>query len=167
MTLKEFHAKVDYIMNEEKALVDRFFEAAQAHQVASSNGSVVIYIEDDPDQVSLFKTMMACYSTLTVIPALNDEDARRLITKRIRRIKCVVMDISLDKDDRLGVCKGMALLSWVKAAYPELFVIVLTSHAELISDLRAQYPDIEVHLKARDLEKIVTAITADRTVGAF
>lgn len=157
MTLKDFHARVEAVKSSENAGFRRFMDAVDASALGKSVGSVVIYIEDDPDHISLFKTIVAKYSTLKVLPAFTSEDGKRLLEKKQGRVKCVVMDVGLE----YGAGDGLALLTWIKNTYPSIPVLVLTSHTELVNIIKSKYPDIEVHIKAQEsVEHLVRSIEA-------
>ena len=158
MTFKDFANKVDLVLAKETELYNRFMAAAESHAIIKQHGELVIYIEDDPDQVSMFKTVLANYSTLKVLPAFNAEDGKQLVQRKSGRIKCVVMDLSLDSDDGIGLQSGIALLTWIRRDYPKLPVIVFTSHVELIDQVQRDYPGVEVIAKASSMENVVNVI---------
>ena len=158
MNLKDFHTKVDRVMQEETDSYHRFLDAAQNHEINKSNGNLIIYVEDDPDQVSMFKTVLACYSTPRVLTAFTAEDGRHLIERKRGRIKCVVMDVDLADDTFIGLRNGMSLLKWIRATYPDLPLVVFTAHVELVDELKIEFPSIEVIVKASDMENVVRVI---------
>lgn len=156
MTLTRFTERVDSLMSQEAAMVKRFMDAADSTKIASAPSMVIVYIEDDPDQVSLFKTIIAKFSKLTVLPAFNVPDGKRLLAKKGGRVKCVVMDLSLDSgEDDGGLSSGRALLDWIKETYPAVPVLVLTGHAEMVHPIQDKYPDVEVHIKASESVEVL------------
>lgn len=165
-TVSEFSERVDRIMADEKDLCRRFKEAAERHSMVSSRGKVVIYVEDDPDQVSLLKTLFSVYSRLTVLPAATAEQGKSLIMAAADRIKCLVVDISLT-GGAANDNSGLALLDWVKANFPNVPVIVLTGHSELFNYVKSRYPDVEFHVKSCEpMEKLVRAIEHSLSIVA-
>lgn len=162
MTFARFTERVDAVMTKEAEMVKRFRDAVDNTIIAKAPSMVIVYIEDDPDHVSLFKTIIAKFSKLTVIPAFNVDGGKRLLEKKGGRVKCVVMDLSLDplKTDG-GVTEGLDLLAWIKRVYPKLPVMILTGHVELTAHIRDRYPDVEVHVKAQeDVETLAKSIEA-------
>jgi len=161
MNLKSFHARVDAVMASESAEFNRFMEAVNNSQFTRAPGSIIVYIEDDPDHVSMFKTMVAKYSKLTVIPAFTAADGMRLLQKKNGRVKCVVMDIGLSSMGDDGSVTGLNLLRWLRENYPQTPVLVLTGHIELAPTIREAYPEVEVHIKAQEsVERLVHSIEA-------
>lgn len=160
MTLDEFHVKVRMVMEREREAVARFFEAADKHAIVARKGRVVVYVEDDPSQISLLKTVFSKYSRLRVEPATTAEQGKRLISSRTERIKCVVLDIGLAE----GSTAGLDLLHWIKQEHPTIPVIVLTCYEELGPSIRSRYPDVEFHVKASEpMESLMRAI--ENSVG--
>jgi CheY-like chemotaxis protein len=131
--------------------------AVESAPVARSPGTVIVYIEDNPDHVSLFKTIVAKYSSLTVLPAFTAEDGKRLLARKNGRVKCIVMDIHLEQ----GECEGLELLEWLRMNYANTPILVLTGHSELVPELQKKYPGVEVHIKASEsVENLVRSIEA-------
>lgn len=157
MTLKQFSQRVDAVSRSEDEGFNKFMQAVEKSPLARLGGSVIIYIEDDPDHVSFFKTMVAKYSTLNVIPAMTIEDGKRLLLRKNGRTKCVVLDVGFES----GSEEGIDMLAWLKDNYPSTPVIVLTSRTQSASFIREHYPEIEVHIKAtEDCEQLVRCIEA-------
>lgn len=158
MTLKDWDDKIARVMRKEEDLYRRFMEAADGHPITAQPGELVVYIEDDPDQVSLLKTVLARYSTLKLLSAFNAEDGKRLIQLKHARIKCVVLDLSLESGAATDIVTGLNLLQWVQISYPGLPIVVLTAHNELIEKVKEEYPDIEVLAKTSGMESIAPVI---------
>jgi DNA-binding NarL/FixJ family response regulator len=162
MSLKEFHTRVDAVAQSEQEGFDRFMRAVDRSPLARAGGSVIVYIEDDPDHVSFFKTIVAKYTTLTVVPALTTADGKRLIERKNGRTKCVVLDIGFER----GSDEGLEMLAWLKVHYPGTPIIVLTSQTHIVPVIKEKYPDVEVHIKAgEDVETLVKSIEAAVALG--
>lgn len=162
MSLKEFHKRVDAVAQSEEEGFNRFMQAVDRSPLARAGGSVIIYIEDDSDHISFFKTIVAKYTTLTVVPALTTADGKRLIERKNGRTKCVVLDIGFER----GSDEGLEMLTWLKTHYPNTPIIVLTSQTHSVSLIKEKHPDVEVHIKAgEDVEKLVQSIEAAVALG--
>lgn len=165
LTFNEFSNRIGEVIAAEKSVTTRFREAAERHSMVSRRGKVVIYVEDDPDQVSLLKTLFAVYSRLTVLPASTAEQGKSLVLAAADRVKCVVIDISLDSKGA-DTYKGLELLDWVKTNHPTVPVIVLTGHSELQNKVKDKYPDVEFHIKCSEpVENLVAAIEHTMSVA--
>jgi len=159
MNIKDLGLKVQRIVHQEEESYNRFMEAAKSHSINQKRGDVVLYIEDDPDQVSMFKTMLACYSTLRLLTAFTAESGRELIKRKSHRVKCIVMDMDLESASVFGgIAAGKQLLEWVSTEYPEIPVVIFTGHSELVAELNEAYPTIEVIVKASDMQNLVHLI---------
>jgi DNA-binding NtrC family response regulator len=160
-TLEDLNVRVQVVMDAERSIVNRFFVAAKKHAIASRVGRVVVYVEDDPDQISLMKTLFAHYSKFRVEPAETVEAGKELISARPDKVRCVVLDICLGSD---GTTDGMSLLRWLQSTYPSIPVIVLTAYPEYSRHVHEEFPNIDVYTKAaqtnEDIVKTVMRKTA-------
>ena len=157
MNIRDLGFKVKQVMDSETASYDKFMAAAEGHPIKMRSGDIVLYIEDDPDTVSMFKTMLACYSTLRLLTAFTVAAGKELLERKSGRVKCVVMDLDLGLADG-GVAGGEDLLSWLEAEHPDVPVVVFTGHAELVTELNRVHPLAEVIVKASDMQNLVRVI---------
>jgi DNA-binding NtrC family response regulator len=155
----EIEHRIRSVMEAEQSVVNRFFAAAKKHEVAARCGRTIVYVEDDPDQISLMKTMFACYSKLRVEPASTVEQGKKLITANPARIRCVMVDVCLGVDD---TGTGLELLRWLKSEHPAIPVVVLTAHIDYTGRIHEEFPGVDIYTKAaQTTEALVQKITSN------
>jgi len=138
---KEFRKK-------ESTVYSAFIKAADAHSMSVRVGDTVLYVEDNPDNVSMLKALLdfACNrhtcEKMQVVPTTNVTAAKTYIEENYLALKCVVLDLHLEMED------GEALLDWIIARYGQsLPVVVYTADPTRVTALREKYDFIEILIK--------------------
>jgi len=133
---------------EEKKVYDQFIQSARRHRLSITIGTTVLYVEDNPDSVSVFKALIevTCNNEhcekINVKPISGASEAKAFIENNFMMLKCVVLDLNLAEGD------GEALLDWISHKYGEsLPVIVYSNDITRVEEIREKHPMIEILIK--------------------
>jgi len=145
---KEIADKCRKHREEEHSIYSQFVETSKAHNLSIRVGDTVLYVEDDPTTVNMFKSLLnfACNDQtcekMRVVPVQTPMQAKAFIENNYMALKCVVLDLNLDVGD------GEALLDWIVARFKRsLPVIIYSGDAARINDIREKYGFVEVLIK--------------------
>lgn len=153
--------RIHEIKEAEQRAYDAFVRAADAHALASRPGRVILYVEDDPTTISFIKTLVSilCKTELgemSVEPVSSVAEAKAFIRQNLLDLKAVIMDLNLGVD----VSEGLGLLEWThdftRSTVP---ILVMSAYAGALAQVKdAGYRNVEVILKASDMDEVLLAI---------
>jgi CheY-like chemotaxis protein len=166
-TAKHLVEKFKQYREEERTIYDQFVETSRAHNMSIRVGDTVLYVEDDPGSITMFKSLLefACHGNscerMQVVPARSAAEAKRFIESNYLALKCVVLDLNLVEGD------GEALLDWIVNVYRKsLPVIVYSGDTSRIDDIRNKYDFVEILVKGSTSDvDLVKAVQAHRGCG--
>jgi CheY-like chemotaxis protein len=162
---KSIMDKCKKFREKEADVYSKFIEAADAHNMSVRVGDTVLYVEDNPESVSMFKTLLefACNShtceKMQVVPTAHIADAKEFIEENYLALKCVVLDLQLEMED------GEALLDWIVARYGKaLPAIVYTSDTTRVTSIHEKYDFVEILVKgSTSNNELVAAVRRRRS----
>lgn len=114
----------------------------------------ILIVEDDPMMQLGLEQTLEDYPQLTVVGQAADGYSAVEVAKKLQP-DLVVMDIGLPRQD------GIAATKEIKAALPQVRVVMLTSHTTETEVIAALSSGADAYcIKGSDVERLITAISA-------
>ncbi len=121
----------------------------------------ILIVEDDPMMQLGLEQSLAAYSEITIVGQAEDGYLGVEAAKRLQP-DLVVMDIGLPRLD------GIAATQQIKAAVPDVRVVMLTSHTAETEVVAALSSGADAYcIKGSSVERLVRAIAAVQDGGAY